>query len=806
MSKDTLAKDQIAKEVLKVPAETWLDDQYILYTMYVIQSRALVSDDGLKPVNRRILYTLFKDGLGPNATYMKAARAAGNTMAFHPHGNAPIEDAMARMAQKFSMRVPLIDPYGSVGAVTGDTPSAARYWECRLTKPAMELLKELSEGAIEMGQNYDGTEDEPMQLPVRWPNNIINGSEGIAVAFACKIHPHNPSEVIEAARKMLKNPEMTTKQLMKVMPGPDFPTGGELMGVDGVKEYYETGMGSFTVRGRYTIEELPRGKAKIIFYELPYQVSAQKIQEKIISSQKNSNGFKGIAKIKNLTDKKNGLRLMIETKSGTNYRQILNEIFKKTQAEDNFSTNMTVLVDNSPQLVNMFDLIRGFLDLRRVCNIEKANTRMGKIDNRIKQLKALLTALVDIDKAVSIIRQADSSDSARKNLCKEFKFDNEDAEYILSMQLRRLTKADAIAIQKEHDDLLDERKELNELLTDEEKMTAHIDKELKDTKKVIASERKTIINGMTAEEIKDNERAEAQALRDADKNLPCVVTRFADGTILKTDDPFEYSSNDKTLKNGPIIEAIKMKTKDNLIVVTSDGIGHKVSLSYITGTKPATPEKLGLTLDKGVKLIGIAKEEAMKSDVGLAMGTRFGEVKISKCDFPNKDEFPVFTLQPDDEIIGARWLGKSITNSYFIFGAKDSNALVFPATSIRASGSKSGGVRGMKLKDDNEAIYFDLIENIKDNKAGILTKTNESIKFTPISQIPTKNKAGMGVATHLFRKGESTLVDFGFSNDPVATLEGTNDKVNLPAPSKRAASGVKANIPVVFGSLNVDPV
>lgn len=803
--------DKIAFEVIRRPAAEWLPEQYLPFTFYAIRSRALVADDGLKPVNRRIIWSMFQKGITHTSKHLKAARAAADAVAYHPHGSASVEDALARMAQKFSLRIPLIDPYGSVGIVTGDTAASARYWEARLSREAMELVREVSEGAVELGKNFDGELDEPTELPVRWPVAIINGTQGIAVGYASNMFSHNPDEVMEAARKVLKNTNMTVGQLLKVMPGPDMPTGGELFEIDGVREYYETGSGRFTIRGRYTIENMARGKVRVIFYELPYQVGAGDIMQKIRDLQ-SAGKFKEIASVKDLTDKKNGLRLAIETKSGTNHLSVLNALFKATNLESKFSVNSTVLIDNSPIQTSMLDLLRNFIEFRKACITRKAETRITKIERRLTQLEAILAVLIDIDKAISIIRKSETADDARQGLIdgfsnKKFVMTEDQADYILAMQLRRLTKQDSVAIANEKNELGNEKTALSLILNSEEKLIEAVDKDLVDTKKIISSKRRTIISGVTSDELKESQKEMAQAARDVDKNLPCVITRFVDGRLLKSDDAFTYKSGEKKYSNSPIIEQIKMKTQDSIVLIGSDGIGRRIPLSYLTIGIVSRPEAAGVQLPKGVRLIGISKTESMKSDVGLVIATKNGGIKIAKTDFPKSDTFPVVLLEGGDEALAARWIGKTLSGTWFSMTSRAGNMLVFQASTIRVSGAKSGTVRGMKLKDVNDTVIgFDWIQSNRDPAIMVISKSEKTIKLTSITSIPTKNKGGMGVALHGFTKDENSLSEAYVGKNIIVALDELNNAVALPPLSKRAAKGTDFAPKISFGSSAVTPL
>lgn len=789
-----MSESDIAAEVVKMDAADWLLGSYGPFAHYSIRSRALVElSEGLKPVNRRVLWTMFKDGIGPDSKHMKAARVAGNVVAFHPHGSSSIEDAMGRMAQWFSLRVPLIDAFGSVGFTTGDAPAAARYWESRLTPAAIELLKEIKDGGVTLGKNFDGELDEPGILPVRWPVSIINGTEGIAVGYASKMFAHNPDEVMEAARAVLKNPNIKLERLMKILPGPDLPTGGELIGIDGVKDYFESGSGTFIVRGRYNVETLTRGKMRIIFYELPYQVSAEQVMTKINQLQA-SGKFKEIASVKDLTDKKHGMRLVIETKSGTNHLSIIQQLFKETKLEEKFPVNATVLIDGRPQQLGMIELLKGFIELRREVTIRKAQTRIGKIDHRLHQLAGILAVLIDIDKAISIIRKSDTVDIARKGLMKTFKIDQEQADFILSMQLRRLTKQDSLAIKKEQDDLENEKKELQLILSDEDKLKAAIDADLVKTKKVISSPRRTVISGVTLEEVKEEQKVMAAAAKESLKPTDTYITRFADGRLMRSSMPFTYEGV-KKIQHSPIVDQLMVRSDEKFVVVGSDGIGRMIPVSYVAPDLISTAAKAGVNLPKGVNLVGIAK--ANGTGVGLAIGTAKGSVKLSKPDW-KKDEFPVVSLDAGDSVLNTRWIDSDAKGTFFYFATKRSNILVFDAGVVRPSGSAAGAVAGVKLLGaDDAAVAFGWID--KSENAMVLSRTKSSLKVTALSEISSKGRGSQGVALQGLEKNEF-LVDAYVGTDPVVCASDIGALINMPPATTRARKGTKIPGGVDFGS------
>ena len=794
-------KDQIAAEIIPRPAEEWIPELYLPYALYTIRDRALILEDGFKPVNRRILWALYTKGITPKAPFLKASRAASEANAYHPHGDSSIQEALARMAQAFVQRVPLIEPYGSVGKVAGDTAAAARYWECRLNDASVDLVRDLDEGGLEFGKNFDGTLPEPTRLPVRWPVGIINGTQGIAVGYAAKLWPHNPTEVMNAAIKLVDNPQMTMKQLTKIIQGPDFPTGGELFGMDGVEEYLTTGSGTFTIRGRYNIEDLPRGRKRIVFYELPYQVSAESVIASIRKSQASGNSkLNDISVLKDLTDKNRGLRLTMETKAGSNLSAIMAELFKSTPVETKFSTNSTMIVDGAPVVQNMLEQLQQFISFRRAIVKNKAIFRLAKIAGRILQVDALLAALVDIDKAISIIRKSETADDAKNALMKHFKISDKQSDYILSMQLKKLTKADASALGDEKDRLLKEKEDCERILqNDADALDERVKFELKESKRIIADDRRTLVSGLTNEDVKLQERALAQSARAAEKDLPCYITKLRSGKLIRTSERDLYSEGAFELKYGPVVETIKTTTQSELAVVFDDGNAKKIPANFFPEDKPVGAKELGF--DSSLNVVGVAKIEIGKYDVGLAIVTTKGEIKISKSDFGNRDEFPVITLREGDSIAATLWLGRSVKGKKFVLVSSSAMALAFDAESIRVSGSKAGPVKAMNLKSAADKIIgFGLVERPTDYS--IISEGTKTIKVTPVTEVPVKGKGGLGVVLHKLKANEKPMLSNAFvGSDLVLAMAGTPNALSLPPISKRAVTGNELEMRVVYGSL-----
>jgi len=795
--------EKIADNLELLPADQFLKDNFLPYAWSYNLDRALVDVTGLKPVQRRIIYTMFKASLSPQSSRSKVATLAGRVLAFHPHGDASVAEALKNLAREHIFRVPLIDGRGDFG-VPGTPGAAARYLEARLNKAAWINVEEIAENAITMVDNYDGTQQEPTRIPVRWPISIINGGSGIAIAYASNMPSHNPTEIMKACKLLLSKPESTHAAIQKIIVGPDFNMGGLITSNDGIKEYMETGSGTFKIRAKYDVTPGPRNISRIEFNEIPYGTYPEKIIEEI-QKQYEKGQFKEISSYKDLSDLKHPIRIVIETKPSTNYKKVLQDLFKYTSLEVSFAANITTIVDNKPKRSSMKELLLDFIEFRKMCITNKSRFSLTKKNSRLHLINGLMLTLLDIDKAIAIIRAADNSEIASQKLQKTFKIDDKQAEYVLSLQLRRLTKMDKYELENEKNILENDIAYLNSLLVDPDVLKEHLRKEFDETAKIIGDERKTEILGVSAEEFAEQEKALVKEVKNADKSLPCVVTRFADGRILKQENPFAYG-NVKKLKYGPIIEQIKVNTQDSIVLIGSDGIGRRAPLSYFADSKICKSSDGGIKLPTGVKVVGICKNSSMKSDIGLAIATKNGGIKIAKTDFPKMDEFPVIILDKGDEVVNCRWIGRALTNSCFALTSKSGNILIFDASTIRVSGSKAGSVRGMKLKDTkDEVISFEWVRNIKDPNTLIVSKANNSLKLTPVSEIPRKGKAGMGVLLHGFAKGETNLDNVYIGESPLITLD-DGSIVSSPPTTKRAARGTPFNLGVVFGVGSTTPL
>lgn len=784
----------IANNLEVITADRFLKDNFLPYAWSFTLNRALTSSDGLKPVQRRILYTMFKRGLSPTAARAKVATLGGAVLAFHPHGDSSVSEAIKNMARSHIFRVPMIDGKGDFGE-PGTPGGAPRYLEARLNKAAWINVEEISENAVQMVQNYDETDVEPSRIPIKWPVSIINGGSGIAVGYATNIPSHNPNEIMKAAQLLLDKPEATDKEIMRIVKGPDFNMGGVITSNDGVKKYLETGSGSFKIRGKYTVEQKARGRARIEFHEIPFGTYPEKIITEIQRAAEKRDVFKGVSTYKDLSDLKNPIRVVIETKSGVQYQKVLQELFAYTSLENSFSSNITTIINDKPVQSSMRNLLIDFIEFRKSCVINKMNFSHEKKTKRLHLIEGLLKALLDIDEAISIIRNSNDAIIASTKLQKKFKIDEDQASYILGLQLRRLTKMDSLELKNEKKNLDNEIKEIHKILTVEEVLNKFLHDEFNDTLKVIGSPRKTEIFDGTLVDFIASEKESAKELKDAKKNLTCFFTRFANGTVMKSAKKFTYSSG-SVYKDSPIIESLRMKTQEEVVIIDSSGMGHRLPLSFFAMNRVVTPSQVGAEM--GGDLVGIAKVVTTANNVGLALATENGAIKITKPEFPKRESFPVIGLVEGDKVVNGQWLDKTVINTFFTMISKSGNIISFDAATIRVSGAPAGGVAGMKLRDDNDkVIAFNWVTDFKNSV--IISQADKTIKNTPFFEIPSKGRGGLGVILQSMGKGESSLHKAFVGVDPILTIEGDQHSVGVPPMTRRALRGSDFTIPVLMG-------
>lgn len=779
-----------AKEIEEVRIPEFMDQTRLPYAWSVIRERALVdSRDGLKPVQRRILWTLYEDKVLPSREFMKVARLAGNVLRYHPHGNTSVEDALVRMAQPYSLRVPLIWGKGSFGAHPGDEAAASRYIEAKLNKEAVELLDEIPSGSVKMIPNFDDTLKEPEVLPVRWPVGVINGSQGIAVGYAANMPQHNPTETLKACKLLLRKPNASIEEVMQVMPGPDFWTGGQVIGIDGVQEYFRTGKGTFTVRAKYKQEQQTRGKVRFTFYELPPNVSCESIVQKVRNLIKTDAKFKeGIARVDDLTGRvnDNDVRLLIETKAGSNSQEILAMLFKKTELQSTFSVNNTVVSGGFPKTMGIRELLLEFLELRKQCVLTRSQNYKEKKLARIHQIDGLLAILLDVDKAIAIIRKSDSQEDARVKLMKAFKIDEGQANYVLDMQLRKLTRQDSDALKAEDQQLKEDIDALDKILTDEKELRKVINAELDKEIKIIGRPRLMEITGLTDEEAKNNEKQMLADIRREGNDTQTFMYVTTDGRLFKTPNKMTTISDwrsDPSMKPvEPFVSSFKTTTQARLGIVGTDGREYAVSASFLRNGEDTTMSKMA-SLPKGVKPVTVLPDDDRQVLVASADGM------IRKMNLNTNGKWdgnrPFVKLADGDRLVSVIDLSNVIKNSTVLIITQLGKVIRFNLDDVSPVSLGSQLIKGMNLKKDDKVAA---VVVARPDAESLVTMSRSTIKVTPLSDITVNNRGGAGAMLHPLDKLDGVVSD----RIEAAAVDGVlmsakNKVVGLPDATPRAA-------------------
>ncbi|MGH3515843.1 MAG: DNA gyrase/topoisomerase IV subunit A [Haloechinothrix sp.] len=813
---DPSAFDQAGAQVFDNALKTEIEDSYLEYAYSVIYSRALPdARDGLKPVHRRILFSMNENGYRPTHAYVKSARVVGDVMGkYHPHGDGAIYDAMVRLAQDFSMNVPLVDGHGNYGS-PDDGPAASRYTEARLSPEAMLLVGELGEDTVDFRPNYDGSLQEPSVLPAAFPNLLVNGTSGIAVGMATNMIPHNLGEVIAAARWLITHPDATLDKLMEFVPGPDLPTGGTLLGLDEVRKAYETGRGVVRMRAKVEVGPLQgsRGGQAITVTELPYAVGPEKIIEKITDEVNKSKRLTGIADVKDLTDRENGTRLVIECKVGVNPQALLADLYRLTPMEQSFGINNLVLVDGHPQTLGLKALLEVFLRHRYEVVTRRTRYRRRKREDRLHLVEGLLKALLDIDKVIKLIRGSENAQAAKEGLMRQFALSEIQATYILDTPLRRLTKYDKLELEAEQDRLRAEIAELSKILDDESVLKKLVSSELARIAKDFPTERRTaLIDGDLKEVLAAAKPAGPLEVADD----PCQVILSATGLVARTaaesEEATEVRRRSGRVKHDAVSALVHSTARGQVLLISNQGRAFKTDVLPL----PVLPEQSGTVslrggmaarelapLREGEKVIGLAPlGEQSTGASGLALGTRQGMVKICTPDWPvRSDEFDVISLKDGDEVIGATWLADGSETLAFVSSA--ASLLRYAASLVRPQGLKGGGMTGINLGADTHAVFFGALrtDDAEHGEPMVVTVTGSSVKVTPFSEYPAKGRATGGVRAQRFLKGETGLAVAWIGPRPAGATE-NGDPVELPdVDPRRDGSGAAHPGPEVVGHL-----
>ncbi|MDH6453433.1 MULTISPECIES: DNA topoisomerase IV subunit A [unclassified Streptomyces] len=792
--------DSYEERILDIDVVDEMKGSYLEYAYSVIYSRALPdARDGLKPVHRRIVYQMNEMGLRPDRGYVKCARVVGEVMGkLHPHGDASIYDALVRMAQPFSMSVPLVDGHGNFGSLGNDDPPAAmRYTECRAAEAASLMTESIDEDTVDFAPNYDGQEQEPGALPAAFPNLLVNGASGIAVGMATNMAPHNLTEVIAAARHLIRYPNADLDALMKHIPGPDLPTGGRIVGLSGIRDAYETGRGTFKIRATVSVETVTARRKGLVVTELPFTVGPEKVIAKIkdlVGSKK----LQGIADVKDLTDRAHGLRLVIEIKNGFVPEAVLEQLYKLTPMEESFGVNNVALVDGQPLTLGLKELLEVYLDHRFEVVRRRSEFRRTKRRDRLHLVEGLLTALVDIDEVIRIIRSSDNSAQAKERLIERFSLSEIQTQYILDTPLRRLTRFDRIELESEQDRLNAEIAELTRILESDAELRKLVSAELAAVAKKYGTERRTVLleAGATAP-------VAAVPLQVADD--PCRVLLSSTGLLARTanGEPFPEDPGGKRAKHDVIVSAVPATARGEIGAVTSSGRLLRLNVIDLPQLPESTANLAGgaplaefLSLEDGETLICLTTLD--ESSPGLALGTEQGVVKRVVPDYPsNKDELEVITLKEGDRIVGAVELRTGEEDLVFI--TDDAQLLRYQASQVRPQGRPAGGMTGIKLTEGAKVISFTAVDPAADavvfTVAGSRGTLDDSVqttaKLTPFDQYPRKGRATGGVRCQRFLKGEDCLSLAWAGPVPARAAQKNGTPAELPEiDPRRDGSGV----------------
>ncbi|MET7380377.1 DNA topoisomerase IV subunit A [Streptomyces sp. NPDC005526] len=787
------------ERILDIDVVDEMQGSFLEYAYSVIYSRALPdARDGLKPVHRRIVYQMNEMGLRPERGYVKCARVVGEVMGkLHPHGDASIYDALVRMAQPFSMRVPLVDGHGNFGSLGNDDPPAAmRYTECRMTEATSLMTESIDEDTVDFAPNYDGQEREPVALPAAFPNLLVNGASGIAVGMATNMPPHNLGEVVAAARHLIRHPNADLDALMKHVPGPDLPTGGRIVGLSGIRDAYENGRGTFKIRATVTVETVTARRKGLVVTELPFTVGPEKVIAKIkdlVGSKK----IQGIADVKDLTDREHGLRLVIEVKNGFVPEAVLEQLYKLTPMEESFGINNVALVDGQPLTLGLKELLEVYLDHRFEVVRRRSEYRRGKRRDRLHLVEGLLTALVDIDEVIRLIRSSENSAQAKERLMRRFSLSDVQTQYILDTPLRRLTKFDRIELEAEKDRLVTEIEELTRILESDAELRKLVSAELAAVAKKFATPRRTLLLEAGAVP------ATAVSLQVADD--PCRVLLSSTGLLARTTTGEPLPQEGRRHKHDVIVSAVPATARGEVGVVTSSGrllrlnvvdlpqLPESATAPNLSGGAPLA-EFVSLEDDETVVCLTTLDE----SSPGLALGTEQGVVKRVVPDYPsNKDELEVITLRDGDRIVGAVELRTGEEDLVFI--TDDAQLLRYQAAVVRPQGRPAGGMAGVKLAEGAKVISFTAVDPAADavvfTVAGSRGTLDDSVhttaKLTPFDQYPRKGRATGGVRCQRFLKGEDCLSFAWAGPTPARAAQKNGTPAELPETDpRRDGSGV----------------
>ena len=844
-SASTQAPPPTDGEIVDLDLSTEMRTSFLEYAYSVIYARALPdARDGLKPVQRRILFQMDRMGLRPDRPHVKSSRVVGDVMGrLHPHGDTAIYEALVRLAQPFTMRLPLIDGHGNFGSLD-DGPAAPRYTEARLAASALALTADLDEDTVDFAPNYDYTLTEPEVLPAAFPNLLVNGAAGIAVGMATNMPPHNLVEVVAAARHLLTHPEASLEELMAFVPGPDLPAGGMIVGLDGIREAYRVGRGKFLTRATAHVESVSPRRKGIVVTELPYMVGPEKIIARIKEAV-GSKKLQGITDVADLTDRRHGTRLVISVKNGYNPEAVLAQLYKHTPLEDSFGINNVSLVDGQPHTLGLRELLEVFVRHRLTVVTRRTRFRLGKRRERAHLVDGLLIAILDIDEVIAVIRSSDDAATARSRLMQVFDLTEPQASYILELQLRRLTKFSVIELEKERDELAREIEALEAILADDVLLRRVVSRELAAVAEQFGTSRRTVLletsgervtssasvappeddasgatGGNTVKQAKAS--AEPMTLMPGSSPVPltvpddpCRVMLSATGLVARTPGAEPVARTGGRRPHDALTSQVATTARGRIGAVTDTG--RLVLLDVVsTSEVPRTEEAPGLAGATQVRqLVDIEPEEKVVGlvPVGSAdnppivLATADGVIKrVKPGDEPrNAESWEVISLSDDDRVVFA---GTARDTDFLALVTSDAQLLRFQAAKVRPQGRGAGGMAGISLREGarviaGAAVPEDLLAEavvvtVAGSESSLPGTGGGSVKVTPLDRYPAKGRATGGVRSHRFLRGEDELVAAWVGVAPARALREGGKSVALPeADERRDGSGSPLPSPII---------
>ncbi|MEU0482569.1 DNA topoisomerase IV subunit A [Streptosporangium sp. NPDC006013] len=799
------------ERIVDIDVSTEMRTSFLEYAYSVIYQRALPdARDGLKPVQRRILYSMSEMGLRPDRGHVKSSRVVGDVMGkLHPHGDTAIYDALVRMAQPFSMRLPLIDGHGNFGS-PDDMPAAMRYTEARLASAAMAVVQSIDEDTVDFKPNYDGQETEPTVMPSAFPNLLVNGATGIAVGMATNMAPHNLVEVVAAARHLIKKPEATLDDLMRFVPGPDLPTGGTVIGLDGIRDAYAKGRGTFRMRAKCAIEQVSPRRKGIVVTELPFNVGPERVVTKIrelVTAKK----LQGISDLKDLSDRHKGLRLVIEIKNGFIPEAVLEELYRLTPMEETFGINNVALVDGEPRTLGLRELLQVYVDHRIDVVRRRSLYRRRRREERLHLVEGLIVALLNIDEVIRVIRSSDDSAQARERLTQAFQLSEIQANYILDTPLRRLTRYDKLELDRESQTLRDEIAELTAILSSDDRLRKVVSDELAQISKTFGTPRRTVL--LESSGVARNVSVPLEVADD-----PCLVLFSSTGLLARTADASPLAGDGDRSAHDVLVSAVRSTVRGEVGVVTNQGRMIRVQVVDLpTLPRSANPPSLSgghpvteyVTFNPGETVVGVGSLDP--DGPGLALGTAQGVVKRVVPDYPaNRDDFEVIGLKDGDTVVGAVELTSEDHDLVFI--TSEAQLLRYPASAVRPQGRPAGGMAGVRLDGDAVVIWFGAVDPSRESQVVTIAGSSTALpgtqiggaKISDFAEYPPKGRGTGGVRVQRFLKGEDVLLLAWAGPGPARAVSAVGKPVPLPEElGRRDGSGVRLThtVSAVGGSL-----